>query len=139
MMASQPRVKPLLRFSIAALLFLMLCLGGYLSGYRAGYDVGLGDAEDAVFVQKVYPVADLLPSLQSPSTTKDYDVLIDQIVSMVAPTSWMENGTGDGELQPFPSNGGIVVSQSQANHKVIAALLEQMRNTQEKGVSPPRK
>jgi hypothetical protein len=108
----------------------MLCLGGYLGGYRAGYDVGIGDAEDGVFVQKVYPVADLLPSLSPPSTSKDYDVLIDQILATVAPTSWMENGTGDGELQPFPSNGSLVISQSQANHKVIAALLEQMRKAQ---------
>jgi hypothetical protein len=124
-MSDSPRRKPYVRFSIAALLFAMLCLGGYLTGYRAGYDAGKESAESGDFIQVVYPVADLLPTASS--TSNDYDALIDQIVSTVSPASWMENGTGDGELQPFPSNKSIVVSQNKANHKLIAAELEQLR------------
>ncbi len=33
----------------------------------------------------------------------DFDSLIDLIQSSVAFDSWMENGTGDGEIQPFPT------------------------------------
>lgn len=33
----------------------------------------------------------------------DFDSLIDLITSTVDADSWMENGTGDGEIQPFPN------------------------------------
>ncbi|NOZ40301.1 MAG: DUF1598 domain-containing protein, partial [Planctomycetes bacterium] len=33
----------------------------------------------------------------------DFDSLIDLIQSTVSPDTWMENGTGDGEVRPFPN------------------------------------
>jgi hypothetical protein len=127
------RDKRAFRFSIAALLFLMLCLGGYLSGYRVGYQTGEQDADDAKVYVMTYPVADLLAAGPTATvTTASYDTLIDQIVSTVAPASWMENGAGDGEIQPFPSGKCIVISQNRKNHQGVASFLERVRTTQAK-------
>ena len=61
----------------------------------------------------------------------DFDSLIDLIVSTVEHESWMENGTGDGEIQPFPTNLSLVISQTQRVHEQIADLLEQLRRLQD--------
>ncbi len=41
----------------------------------------------------------------------DFDTLIDLIQSTVAYDSWMENGTGEGEISPFAINGVYVDAQ----------------------------
>lgn len=61
----------------------------------------------------------------------DFDSLIDLIVSTVENESWMENGTGEGEIQPFPTNLSLVISQTQRVHEQIADLLEQLRRLQD--------
>jgi general secretion pathway protein D len=43
----------------------------------------------------------------------------------------MENGTGEGEIQPFPTNLSLVISQTQRVHEQIADLLEQLRRLQD--------
>ena len=42
---------------------------------------------------------------QGGSAQADFDSLIDLIQSTVAADSWMENGTGEGEISPFAING----------------------------------
>jgi hypothetical protein len=122
--------KRAFRFSIATLLFLMLCLGGYLAGYRRGFDSGKQAASDATLFVKTYPVGDLIASRHPfAQQAADFDSLIDAIVTTVSPSDWMENGTGDGEIQPYPSNLSLVISQSQANHKKIVELLQRLRKT----------
>ncbi|MGI9427919.1 MAG: hypothetical protein ACR2NM_04635, partial [Bythopirellula sp.] len=61
----------------------------------------------------------------------DFDSLIDLIVSTVEHDSWMENGTGEGEIQPFPTNLSLVISQTERVHAQIADLLEQLRRLQD--------
>jgi general secretion pathway protein D len=61
----------------------------------------------------------------------DFDTLIDLIVSTVEHESWMENGTGEGDIQPFPTNLSLVISQTQRVHEQIADLLEQLRRLQD--------
>lgn len=61
----------------------------------------------------------------------DFDSLIDLIVSTVEYDSWMENGSGEGEIQPFPTNLSLVISQTQRVHEQIADLLEQLRRLQD--------
>jgi hypothetical protein len=130
-MAEQVRKKRVLRFSVAAMLFLMLCLGGYLGGYRVGFNRGTQDAANATIFVRTYPVADLLtPKNPAATASPDFDELIDVIVATVSPKDWMEKGTGDGEIQPFPSNMSLVVAQNQANHQAIADLLEGLRKSQ---------
>ncbi|MEO2047161.1 MAG: hypothetical protein ABGX16_11370 [Pirellulales bacterium] len=61
----------------------------------------------------------------------DFDSLIQLIVSTVDTDSWIENGTGEGEIQPFPTNLSLVISQTQRVHEQIADLLEQLRRLQD--------
>ncbi len=61
----------------------------------------------------------------------DFDSLIDLIVSTVEFDSWMENGTGEGEIRPFPTNLSLVISQTQSVHEKVADLLEQLRRLQD--------
>lgn len=65
------------------------------------------------------------------AASADFDSLIDLIVSTVEYDSWMENGTGEGEIQPFPTNLSLVISQTQRVHEQIADLLEQLRRLQD--------
>jgi general secretion pathway protein D len=61
----------------------------------------------------------------------DFDSLIDLIVSTVEYDSWMENGSGQGEIQEFATNLSLVVSQTQNVHEQIVDLLEQLRRLQD--------
>jgi general secretion pathway protein D len=61
----------------------------------------------------------------------DFDSLIDLITSTVENDSWAENGTGEGEISPFPTNLSLVISQTQRVHEQIADLLEQLRRLQD--------
>ncbi|MEX0613182.1 MAG: hypothetical protein WD229_13765, partial [Pirellulales bacterium] len=61
----------------------------------------------------------------------DFDSLIDLIVSTVSTETWAENGGGEAEIRPFPTNLSLVVSQTQAVHEEIADLLEQLRRLQD--------
>ncbi len=65
------------------------------------------------------------------AASADFDSLIDLIVSTVEFDSWMENGTGEGEIQPFYTNLSLVISQTQRVHEEIADLLEQLRRLQD--------
>ena len=61
----------------------------------------------------------------------DFDSLMELITSTVERDSWVENGTGEGEIQPFPTNLSLVISQTQRVHEQIADLLEQLRRLQD--------
>ena len=61
----------------------------------------------------------------------DFDSLIELITSTVEHESWMENGTGDGEIQEFATNLSLVISQTQRVHEQIADLLAQLRRLQD--------
>jgi len=60
----------------------------------------------------------------------DFDSLIDLIASTVKPTTWDTVG-GPGSITPFKTNLSIVVTQTQAVHKEITVLLEQLRRLQD--------
>ncbi|HYO24386.1 MAG TPA: hypothetical protein VEQ85_05495, partial [Lacipirellulaceae bacterium] len=88
-----------------------------------------------------YPVGDLLdslgansPGVQPPdpggpaAPDADFDRLIDLVVSTIDVESWQRNGTGEGEIMPFPRNSSLVVSQTRRVHQQIAELLEQLRS-----------
>ena len=61
----------------------------------------------------------------------DFDSLIDLIISTVASDTWVENGGGQGDIRPFPTNLSLVISQTQQVHEEIADLLEQLRRLQD--------
>ena len=61
----------------------------------------------------------------------DFDSLIDLITATVANETWAENGGGQAEIRPFPTNLSLVISQTQAVHEQIADLLQQLRRLQD--------
>jgi general secretion pathway protein D len=65
------------------------------------------------------------------AASADFDSLMELITSTVERDSWSENGTGEGEIQPFPTNLSLVISQTQRVHEQIADLLEQLRRLQD--------
>ncbi len=65
------------------------------------------------------------------AASADFDSLIDLITSTVATETWAENGGGEAEIRPFPTNLSLVISQTQAVHEQIADLLEQLRRLQD--------
>jgi hypothetical protein len=71
------------------------------------------------------------PEEGSTPAAVDFDRLIDLIVSTIEHESWMESGTGEGEIQPFPTNLSLVISQTQRVHEQVADLLEQLRRLNE--------
>lgn len=125
------RPRRLLRFSLAAALFAMLCVAGYFSGYRNGFGAGKSARRAATVYVVTYPVADLVKPVDAPDTpaahAEAFDALIDLIVNTVDHDSWLQSGVGQGEIQPFPSNDSLVVSQTGEVHTQIAVLLAQLR------------
>ena len=80
---------------------------------------------------RVYRIDDLVVDDQSDASwgyDADFDQLIDVIIATVDHESWMENGTGEGEIQPF-APGMLVVTQTRFTHSRVAALLELLRET----------
>jgi general secretion pathway protein D len=71
------------------------------------------------------------PGGMGAAANADFDSLIDLIVSTVATETWAENGGGEAEVRPFPTNLSLVISQTQAVHEEIADLLEQLRRLQD--------
>jgi hypothetical protein len=136
-MDREPRRRSLFRFSIARLLFLMLCVGGYLGGYRTGYSSGKQAADDALISLISYPVGDLLSPTATGAAAGDYDFIIDHIVRTVSPNSWMNSGSGEGEIQPFPNGRCLIIAQNRVAHEKISALLEVMRKAQAKVATAP--
>ncbi len=65
------------------------------------------------------------------AASADFDSLIDLIVQTVASDTWAENGGGEAEISPFPTNLSLVISQTQSVHEEIADLLEQLRRLQD--------
>ena len=61
----------------------------------------------------------------------DFDSLIDLIVSTIHTDTWAENGGGQAEIRPFPTNLSLVISQTQRVHEEIAELLQQLRRLQD--------
>ncbi len=71
------------------------------------------------------------PGGMGAAANADFDSLIDLITSTVATDTWAENGGGQAEIRPFPTNLSLVISQTQAVHEQIADLLSQLRRLQD--------
>ncbi len=68
--------------------------------------------------RSVFPVA---------ASNADIKSLVDLLQTRVAPESWLYNGLGAGEIQFFPANLSLIISQTDAVHGEVAALLQELR------------
>ena len=120
------------RFSLLTLMLATTCVAGYFSGWHWGTQERQQEIADATVFTKIYQVGDLVtPITPNPGKTgaasADFDPLVELIVSTIEHDSWMENGTGNGQIQPFPSNLSLVVSNTGKTHDGITELLQQLR------------
>ena len=129
-----------LRFSIAALLFVTLCVAGALTGYRLGWQAGYAGGQKKKKSEEllitVYDVKDIVLPADSGDavSTPNYDGLILALTTTVAPDTWVDVG-GPGTLKEMPDNLTLVVRQTGAIHEQIEAVLGQMRETRKRSES----
>lgn len=115
------------RFGLRALLLVVTCCAVLLGAVRISYHRGYRSGEQAkrreTVVTIAYEVDDLLqatPGGAAPAT------LIDFISETVEPQSWEAAG-GVGKIDYFRMSSTLVITQSEAAHDKIAALLETLR------------
>jgi hypothetical protein len=136
-MPERPLANRLFRVFCALAMLIAVVTVGYNRGYDAGYVSAEPPPTSTALLQIVYPVGDLVTPVMTPPeegstpAAVDFDRLIDLIVATVEHDSWMESGTGEGEIQPFPTNLSLVISQTQRVHEQVADLLEQLRRLNE--------
>lgn len=82
----------------------------------------------AELVERVYPVEDLVtgPGVGDMSIAFDYDSLIEQITTVIYPTTWDEVG-GPGSIAPHELTGTLSISQTREVHERIEVLLHALR------------
>lgn len=132
-MNSRWHPRRLLRFSLGALLFVMLaaCIG--LGSYSAGRKAGESQRYAESFFVKVYPFADLAAQAPDDAARRDlHDDLVGHLKTTVAPASWESvDGNGQsGEIYNFSDNSSLVIHQSGAVHDQIDAALTTFRDEQ---------
>jgi hypothetical protein len=135
-----------LRFRLASLLWLMLCVAVGITAYRAGVEATRRElwhnrnAVGSMYVATYY-VADLVcPSTAPPAVDKpgsvnvlgqtgviaDFDSLTDEIEATVFPRTWTSAG-GSASVSGFPTNLSIVVSHDKDGHEEVARFLAAKR------------
>lgn len=101
--------RPLFSFSIGVLVVALLLTPWHAAGQQpAPIPLGIGNGpggNQGAVGPGGGPANGALFGNGSPggAAAADFDSLIDLITSTVDADSWMENGTGDGEIQPFPT------------------------------------
>jgi hypothetical protein len=128
-MPSRQRCCRWLQFGIGTLLFVTLCMAGFLGGYQHGFHSGHEAKSRTVAYNKAYYVADIIGGLPSGNAAAS---LTDYIEASIAPGSWQTNG-GPGALSYYETNKTIVVSNIQDVHDQIADTLHQIRLLQQQG------
>jgi hypothetical protein len=119
---------PVWQFTLRTLLFVMLCVGGMLTGFQCGYQSGAESRRQKLFTARVYPVADL--TIDPESNQPDLDSLVDLIEQAIDPASWDTVG-GPGSVSGFGlSQPSLVITQSGKNHDAIAQLLAELWKAQ---------
>ena len=87
------------------------------------------EAAESMLATRIYPLTDIVATHRDEKgkDVADVDALIDVIHSTVAPTTWDEAG-GPGSVTHLTIGGApvLVVSQTQAVHEQIAALLDRL-------------
>ena len=90
------------------------------------------EAADQQLLICVYDVREIVGTAKDQSV----DQLIDAIVSCVVTDTWAENGGGEAEVR-WIKPGFLVVSQTQAVHEEVRALLATIRDVRSARRMPP--
>jgi hypothetical protein len=125
-----------LQFTIATLLFVMLCAGGILTGFQVGYFWGVERRRDDTHFTRVYSVGDAI-YVDAASQEPDFDTLLSALKATVDPASWSGVG-GRGSIQIMATKPPlIVIAQSGKNHDAISTVLAELATARKKASSSP--
>ena len=113
------------RYSIAFLLFVMVCVCGWFSGYRSGYHAGDSIWNYAGIYTKTYDVHDLVKSTKN-AQTGEVKADFEQVVAVVRSIREADQETPL-EVAPFELNLSLVVRGSGMEHRRIASVLSDLR------------
>lgn len=87
---------------------------------------------------RVYPVRDLVAVRDDTGTWEDYQSLIDAMTSTIDPEGWDTVG-GEATVSQFDPSGVLVIRQTQAEHREITLLLDQLRKARGLSTVPVRR
>ncbi|MCS7468290.1 hypothetical protein NZK35_16685 [Stieleria sp. ICT_E10.1] len=121
------------RFSIGFMLFVCLCVAGFLAGnrfgYREGYASGLAKRQAEDPYPKVYEVGDLLRSISEDAEATagqlEYGSLMAAIETSVFPSEWEALG-GECCMGVFPQIETIYVNATSGVHAGIGTFLDDL-------------
>ena len=116
-----------LRFSMATLLFVVLCLCGYLAGHKQGYRDGKALWDIMPLYHKVYLASDLLDS------ETEFDEIMSNIAREVVPESWEDTG-GNCTVKAFPEKGSLVVGANSYVHEEVVKYFKTLRDEKNDGI-----
>jgi len=132
------RAKRWLRFSLATLLFVSLCIGGllagYQSGYRSGYDSGQSTRYDETQVTETYNTMALIwPDVSPDQRAEQVGKLKELIQNSIATSIWAD-GTGN-QIRDFPKNQSLIVTAPGSVQREIKELFAQLEALNNRGAA----
>jgi hypothetical protein len=127
-MSASSRLRRATRFSLGGLLFVTLCLCGYLGSHRAGERAGAQQRYDESYFVKTYSVADLVVEATTAETrSRIFAETTEWLKARVTPDRWGGDGDQTCEIQPFDTNGSLIVAQFGFGQDAVAAALAEYR------------
>ena len=99
-------------------------LGAFRSGYERGHVAGAQHPWDASVETHWYAVEDLVVK----NAQADFQPLMQEIKSRVAPSSWKKGGLG--RTEPFETHLKLVVTNKRQEQREIEYLLDELRQRQ---------
>ncbi len=136
---TENRTRHWLQFSLRSFLWMIFCIAvglaayqwglktGEKQGYEKGEEAWLFKQVGSYWVQRVYPVTDLLErQADSKESQLAANSLVTDIQRNVVPTSWDTNG-GAGTILYFNTTGDLVINHDPIVHKRIEQYLKQLR------------
>ncbi|MDX1928221.1 MAG: hypothetical protein SFV81_16965 [Pirellulaceae bacterium] len=112
-----------IQYGISAILILMACVAGYLSGYRFGTDERIAKNQTQQVSVRSYNVADLLSGSQA-AVEADLAELQRLILATTGSDLWTESA----EIQPYSAAKSMVIMQTGAGHDKVQKLLGDLRS-----------
>jgi hypothetical protein len=72
-------VRRWFRFTLPALLFMPIYIGGFIAGYQHGNDAGFSRWKAEEYILQAYPISDLLPATEGESWSDEASALNDYL------------------------------------------------------------
>ena len=114
------------RFSLTALLLLLMVISCFVAGERYGYRKGLKIWNSLPLYTEAYSVADLLEPPEGKSRAETLDDLATHLKHEIMPVVWEDAG-GRCKLAVFQDGNMLIVNANQYVHDEMKRVLDQMR------------